>query len=277
MKIALASATPLEFAALRSAIAVLFLFAAVVALRKSLRPPVVVYTALIGIAQVGGFTLFSVLALGYGGVGRSSILAYTFPVWVTLLAWPLLKERPRGLQIVALPLAVLGIACILFPFNVTTGLIGAGYAVCAGIFWAIGAVLTKVVARRHAFDTLSMTAWQCFFGAFVLSVGAGAASHPPVRWDATFAFALFFTSVISYGLGWFLWMYALRGLPAGVASFGILLSPLVGAVTAAVQLGERDPVPQVVGFGVLFVALVVFSLEGVRRTKPIMHLAKTKS
>lgn len=263
MKIALAYSTPVEFAALRSGIAVVCLFAAIVALRKSLRPPVLASTALIGLAQVGGFTLFSVLALAYGGVGRSSILAYTFPLWVTLLAWPLLKERPRGLQIVALPMAMIGIACIIYPFRLANGLVGAAYAIGAGISWAIGAVLTKLVARTHAFDTLEMTAWQCLFGALVLSIGAGIAPHPAVHWDATFGFALFFTSVISYGLGWFLWMYALSGLPAGVAGFGILLSPLIGAVAAAIQLRERDPLPQLVGFAIVFLALLVFSLEGV--------------
>jgi len=276
MKIAIAFATPLEFAALRGAIAMISLFAAVVALRKPLRPPIPGYTIVIGIVQVGGFGLFSVLALEFGGVGRSSILAYTFPLWVALIAWPVLKERPRGFQVLAFPIALVGVAFILYPFDVERGLVGAAYAVLAGILWAIAAVLVKYVGRRHEYDTLTMTAWQMLFGTLVLVAGAAAEPHAAVVWNPVFTFALLFSSIVSNGLGWFLWMYALTGLPAGVASFGILLSPLVGAVAAAVQLGERDPLPQLVGFGLLFFALVVFSLEGVRSRFPLVHPAHSR-
>ena len=143
----------------------------------------------------------------------------------------------------------------------------------AGIVWAIAAVLMKLAARRHTFDTLTMTAWQMLLGTLV---------HQRLRQSVTadrfgpaFVFSLFFGGVVSSALGWFLWMYALSGLSAGVASFGILLCPVVGAVAAALQLGERDPVPQLVGFGVLFLALLVFSLEGVREGTHTVQLAKT--
>jgi len=276
MKIALAYATPLDFAALRGAIATVCLFVALIALRKPLRPEILPYTIVIGIVQVGGFGLFSMLALAYGGVGRSSILAYAFPLWVAVLAWAILKELPRGLAIVALPIALAGFGFILYPFNAERGLIGAGFAVAAGIVWAIGAVLMKFAGRRHEYDTLTMTAWQMLFGTLILCAGAAGAPHPPIDWNRTFIFALFFSSVVSNSLGWFLWMYALSGLPAGTASFGILLSPVVGAVAAAIQLGERDPAPQLVGFGILVVALLVFSLEGVRGGMRVVHLAKSQ-
>lgn len=275
MKIALAYATPFEFAALRGVIAASCLLAVVVALRRPLRPQILGYTIVIGAFQVGGFGLFSMLALEFGTVGKSSILAYTFPLWVALLAWAMLKQRPRGFQIVAFPIALVGFGFILYPFDVERGLIGAACAVGAGIVWAIGAVLMKFAGERHEYDTVTMTAWQMVFGMLVLVAAAALTPHHPIAWDPTFAFALFFSSVVSNGLGWFLWTYALSGLPAGAASFGILLSPIVGAVAAAIQLGERDPVPQLVGFGILFFALVIFSLEGARGGMRFMHLAKT--
>jgi drug/metabolite transporter (DMT)-like permease len=265
MKIALAYATPFEFAAMRGAIATVCLVAVVIALRRPLWPQMPGYTLVIGSFQVGGFGLFSMLALEFGTVGKSSILAYTFPLWVALLAWAILKERPHGLQVVAFPVAVVGFGFILYPFDLDRGLVGAACAVGAGISWAIGAVLMKFAGLRQRYDTVTMTAWQMVFGTLVFIAAAAFTPRPPVAWDAIFAFALFFCSVVSNGLGWFLWTYALSGLPAGAASFGILLSPIVGAVVAAVGLGERDPVPQLVGFAVLFFALVIFSLEGVRR------------
>jgi drug/metabolite transporter (DMT)-like permease len=276
MKIALTYATPLEFSALRCVIAAVTLFAAAFALRAPMRPPVLGTTIVIGVAQVGGFSLFTALALEAGGVGRSSILAYSFPLWVALLAGPILKERPHGFQVAAFPIALAGFAFILYPYQVASSLISAACAVAAGISWALGSVLFKWVAARTTFNTLGMTAWQGFFGSLVLCIGAVAGPHPPIHPDARFAFALFFASVVSNGLGWFLWTYALSGLSASVASFGILLSPIVGAVAAAIQLHERDPLPQLLGFGLLLAALVVFSLQGVREASGAMHLAKSR-
>jgi drug/metabolite transporter (DMT)-like permease len=275
MKIAVAYATPLEFLTLRGAIAIVCLFGALIVMRKPLRPQLPGYTFAIGVTQVGGFGLLTMLALEISGVGRTSILAYTFPFWVALLAWAVLKERAHGLQLLALPIALVGFAFILWPFTLGSSLLGAASAVGAGIVWAIAAVLMKLAARRHTFDTLTMTAWQMLLGTLVLAVAAVLAPHPPIVWAPAFVFSLFFGGVVSNALGWFLWMYALSGLSAGVASFGILLCPVVGAVAAALQLGERDPVPQLVGFGVLFLALLVFSLEGVREGTHTVQLAKT--
>lgn len=276
MKIAIAYASPLEYVTLRGAIALVFLFGALIVMRKPLRPQLPGYTFVIGITQVGGFGLLTMLALQLSDVGRSSILAYTFPFWVALLAGIVLKERAHGLQLVALPIALVGFAFILAPFSFGRSLLGAVCAIGGGIAWAIAAVLMKVAARRHAYDILTMTAWQMLFGTLVLAAAATVTPHPPIVWAPAFVFSLLFGAIVSNSLGWFLWMYALSGLPAGAASFGILLCPVIGAVAAAIQLGERDPFPQLIGFGVLFLALLVFSLEGVRGRTPVVHLAKLR-
>ena len=45
-------------------------------------------------------------ALVDGGPGKTSILVFTMPVWVLLMGWPALGERVRGLQWVAVGLAL---------------------------------------------------------------------------------------------------------------------------------------------------------------------------
>lgn len=204
------------------------------------------------------------LALELGGVGRSSILAYTFPLWVALLGWPLLGNRPKGFEIAALPVALVGFACLLYPFDLSRGLPSAAFAVGSGISWAIAAVLTKLVGRTTAYDALGMTAWQMIFGCLVIGVAVLVGPHPPIVWSGRFIVSLAFAGAVASSLGWFLWIYALQGLPAGIASFGVLLSPVVGAAGAALQLGERPPAIQLAGFALLSAALVVFSLEGRR-------------
>lgn len=264
-KIALRYTTPLDFAALRALLATVALFGVLIARRGAWQVPIPRFTIPAGMAQTGGFGILTMLALQFGGVGRSSILAYTFPLWVALLAWVLLRERLGRLQAIAFPIAAGGFAAIVYPFDLSSGSVSAACAVGAGISWALGAVLTKVAARQQRFDAFAMTAWQLLFGTILVCAVALPFPHRPIVWDGTFIFALLFCSVISNGLGWFLWVYALRGLTAGVASFGILLSPLIGATAAVVQLHEHEPLPQIAGFALIFVALVIFSFQGVNK------------
>lgn len=263
-KIASGYSTPFEFTALRSVLAAFVLFAALVLARKPLRPRVARYAFWIGVAQVGGFGLFTQSALVHGGVGKSAILAYTFPFWVALIAWPVLGERFKGLQLVAIPIALAGVALIMYPFDAVHGILSALFAIAGGLSWAVAAILTKLARRDPAYDTLNVTAWQMLFGAGVLTIGAGIAPHPPIVWSAAFILALTYNAVIANALGWFLWMYSLGRLPAGIASFAVLMVPVVSGIAAALQLHERPPAIQVLGIFVLLVALLVFSAQTLR-------------
>lgn len=260
-KIAAGYSGPFEFTAVRSVLAAVILFAALVLARKPLRPRVPWYAFWIGVTQVGGFGLFTQSALVHGGVGKSAILTYTFPFWVALIAWPALGERFKGLQLVAVPIALTGVILILYPFDAVHGTLSALFAISAGLSWAIATILTKLARRDPAYDTLNVTAWHMIFGACVLSVGAAIAPHPPIVWSVPFIRALLYNAFIANALGWFLWMYALGRLPAGVASFAVLLVPVVGGTAAALQLHERPPVIQLLGIVVLLSALLVFSAQ----------------
>ena len=52
-----------------------------------------------------------------------------------------------------------------------------------------------------------------------------------------------FISIGGAALGWFLWMFILSRLPAGVAGIASLATPVVGVVSAAIQLHEFRPSP----------------------------------
>jgi soluble P-type ATPase/uncharacterized membrane protein len=113
MKVATEYAPPIEFAALRLLLGALLLFAAMIAMRKPLRPERPWAYFWIGVFQSGGFIALATWAVMTAGAGKVSILSYTMPLWVAVLAWPLLGERLRAMQGVAVGLAALGIVLIL--------------------------------------------------------------------------------------------------------------------------------------------------------------------
>jgi drug/metabolite transporter (DMT)-like permease len=106
MKVGLQYAQPFTFSALRTLLGAVGLFALLLVLRRPLRPPPLRWTIAIGLLQTTGFVGLMMWALESGGAGKTSVLTYTMPFWLLLLAWAFLGERLRGVQWLAVALAL---------------------------------------------------------------------------------------------------------------------------------------------------------------------------
>jgi drug/metabolite transporter (DMT)-like permease len=70
-----------------------------------------------------------------------------------------------------------------------------------------------------------------------------------------------------HAIAWFLWLYILEKLPAGVAGMGSLAIPLVGVMSAWLQLGERPGPFEAAGMLLIGLALLILSLYTLRAGK----------
>ena len=255
IKIATADASPYTIAASRLVIATAILFALLALTRRSLAPTPFVPTLILGLLQTTGWTLLQTLAVAQAGAGKSAVLGYTMPFWAALLAWPFLGERIAGMRWVALALAAAGLAFVVVPLN--AGSFAAdGLAVLAGVSWGASAVYAKRLRRRYDVELLSLTTWQMLWGTIPLVV-LMLAIGGPVRWTGSFVASMAFMSVGGAALGWFLWMFILSRLPAGVAGIASLATPVVGVLAAAIQLHEIPSLSELAGMVLIVVALVV--------------------
>jgi drug/metabolite transporter (DMT)-like permease len=227
-----------------------------------LRPPPLLWAAAIGLLQTALFNSLATLALDVGGAGKVSVLAYTMPFWLLLLAWPFLGERLRGLQWPAVALAFAGLVLVVRPWDIGGALSGV-LACAAGLVWAAAALLIKLLQRRRYVDTLSLTAWQMAFGAVPLIVIAVATQSGWPQWTGTFAACLAYTVLLSSGLCYLLWFFALRALSAGAAGMGTLAVPVIGVMAAWIQLGERPLAVEAVGMALIVAGLAVLAACGV--------------
>ncbi|HSO05936.1 MAG TPA: DMT family transporter [Pelomicrobium sp.] len=255
MKRVTAYAGPFDFAALRMAIGTLVLFAVLIATGRTLRLPSWRGALILGLSQTAGFTGLAQWALVAGGAGKTAVLAYTMPFWVLLLAWPILGERVRGTRWIPVILSGLGLVLVLEPWHLQGTLVSGVLAVASGLVWAAGAVLIKRVERHRPPDLLALTAWQMALGTVLLGVVTLAVPQRPIEWNAYFVVALAYIGVAGTALGWLLWIYVLRRLPAGTASLGILSVPVIGVLAAAIELGERPSGPELAGMLAIGAAL----------------------
>lgn len=260
MKIAVQYAPPVEFAALRLLLGALVLFACLALLRKDLRPQRLWPFVWIGIFQSGGFIGLATWAVLISGAGKVAVLSYTMPLWVAVAGWPLLGERLSGRQMVALLVALAGIALIVGIAH-PGSLLADTLALLSGVCWAAGVIITKRVQRSGNIDVLGLTAWQMLFGAVVAGVAALAMPEHAIVWNATFAGALAYNVIAASALAFFLWVYVLNHLPARDASMGTLANPVIGIIAAWLQLGEVPNASEAIGMGLVILALGALALE----------------
>jgi drug/metabolite transporter (DMT)-like permease len=256
MKIALGYVQPFTFAALRTFLGALALMAVLPLLKRPMRPKAFWPTALLGVLQTTGFVGLLTWALEDGGAGKTSVLTYTMPFWLLLMAWVVLGEKLRGFQWPAVALALAGLVLILEPWRLQ-GKTSDFLALGGALFWAASAVYAKILRRRHEVDLLSLTAWQMLLGSLPLIAIALFTWEGPPRWTGTFIAALVFVAVFGNALAWVLWLYILHSFRAGTAGLAMLLTPVIGLSSAWIQLGERPGLVEGMGMLAIVAALLL--------------------
>jgi drug/metabolite transporter (DMT)-like permease len=261
-KIGVADAPPFTVGALRNLGAALLLLLAAVLTRRPLRPKPLGWLVLLGLLQTTGMVGLSMWALEKGGAGQTSVLAYTMPFWLLLLAWTFLGERIHGLQWAAVACALAGLVAVVSPWRLE-GVMSSLLAVGSGLLWAASAVVVKLIRRRSSLNLLALTGWQMLFGALPLAVIALLTSRVGPTWSGSFIASLSYLIVFSEALGWCLWLYVLATLPASTAGIAVLATPVIATLVSWVQLGERPGGLEAVGMGLILLALCVITLHAI--------------
>lgn len=270
MKIALQYAGPFQFAALRTFLGAVVLFAVIYVTKRPLALKEFPTMLVLGVLQTIGFTGLLIWALVEGGAGKTAVLTYTMPFWVLLFAWPMLGEKVQGWQWLAVVSAVLGMLLIFDPLHIKSDGFSMFLAICSGVFWALSAIISKKLHQRSPhLDLLNLTAWPMLIGSVPMLAIAFVVPAPPIQWTGYFISAVLFNVFLSGALAWLLWLYALQRLPAGVASMASMLAPVIGVIAAWIQLNEVPNTFELTGMLLIAIALVLISVITMRKHQPV--------
>ena len=265
MKQVLDYAGPFDFAALRYGGGAVVLLIVLAVRRESLRPTPLKLTVAVGLCQTTAFQALSQWALVGGGAGHVSMLAYTMPFWVVLLAWWLLKDKPTPRHWLGLALAAAGLVCVMEPWHGLGSLHSSLLAVAGGFAWALGTVLSKRMFELHAPSPLSFTAWQMVFGAVALGVIALVVPSRPIAWTPAFIYGLTYSVVLASSLAWLLWLFVVRSLPTTVAGLSSLAVPVMAVVLGMFILDQYPDAFETAGIALIVAGLLAVSGAGRRR------------
>ncbi len=260
MKLALTHAHPITFNIERTWVAIGVLFAVLVLRRRRLLPESWVAVAVTGFFQTTVNMGSTTMAIADGGAGRAAVLVFTMPFWTVLLAWPVLGERVRGVQWIALALAFVGLTLVIEPWHWEGELESKAWAVLSGFGWACGTIAMKHFQRVRGFDMLNFIAWQMLIGILPLCLLPLALPLPDTHWSVTYVGLLLWTGAVASGFGFVLWIGVLRFLTAGTASLNLLAIPVIALLSSMAVFGERLSESEWIGIGCIGAGLVVMSL-----------------
>jgi drug/metabolite transporter (DMT)-like permease len=212
---------------------------------------------LAALLNVTGWMVLMGLALLWLPASEAALIAYTMPVWASLLAWPVLGERPTVLRTVALVMAFAGLAVIMGGNGIsatTEKLPGIVMALCGALGFALGTVLAKRLPVP--LPPIPAAAWQIGLGCFpIVIIGLAFETTHIEKVTTLGAWLLVYSTVIQFCIAYVSWFAALARLPASVAAIGTMAVPVIGVVASAIALGEPLGLTQIVA--------LAFTLAGV--------------
>ena len=264
MKVALLDSPALTFSSMRSLLSAAALFIVLGLMRQPFKPKRRGSLVALGLLQTMGFVGFASLAVATGAAGKSAVLAYTMPFWTLLMAGPLLGERVRGVQWLAVGLAAAGLIGILSPWGETLDVTASLFSLGAAWSWAASNIVAKRM-QLEGHELLNVSAWQMTIGGVGLSALALWLDTEPVNWTVSFSLALVYNVVLATALAWMLWLYALNRLSAGASGLASLGAPVFALVAAWLQLGEVPTRAEAAGMLFIVAALGWLSYVGWRR------------
>jgi len=197
------------------------------------------------------------LALLWLPASEAALIAYTMPVWASVLAWPILGERPNLLRVISLAMAFAGLAAIMGGNGFAASaakLPGIIMALGGAIGFAVGTVLAKKLPLN--LPPLSAAAWQIGIGCLPVAIiglfveKADVAALSNLGW-----ILIVYSTVIQFCVAYVSWFAALARLPASVAAIGTMAVPVIGVIASAVALHEP--------LGVGQITALAFTLAGV--------------
>jgi drug/metabolite transporter (DMT)-like permease len=275
MKIGLHDAGPVAFAAIRCLGGAIILALVLLALRRSFRIVEPWTVAAIGLLQTALAQGLIAMALHGGQAGKSAVLNYTLPVWVMILGFLFLKERPRLMQWLATAVAFAGVMVMTFLNGKAVSWEPIVFALSASICWGAGTVVTQALMRRHAgrIDTLALTAWQLGIGGLVLTALAFVVPEAPLNWTPSLILSLIYNVGPASAVAFLLWFMLQQRIEANVLSLIVLIVPLVGIAAGWLQLGERPSGPDAIGMALILAGIAVMVLSQ-RRKLPVTAQAE---
>ena len=234
------------------------------------KPADLLQMCLLGLLNVCVSMLFLQMSVYYGKASVSAVLVSSNPLFVSIFALLILREKLSLPQVFGLVLALVGIALLVLgegdfgsakyldlPLSIALGLV-------SSLTFGLYTVLTKRLIETHG---KTLTNSVSFLGGaaalFIYSVATGKPLLIPFSWSSA-AIMLYLGAIVS-GLSYLMFFEGMACLGAGQASLYFFLKPVLASLLALLFLREALAPLQLVA---IFVIVAGLTLSRVLKSSP---------
>lgn len=242
------------------------------------------YFALLGLIGIALCMPILQMAVSYTNSSVAAVMFSCNPVFVTFLAFFLLREPIKPRHIAALTLEIIGTVVIISPWNVKLNMTGVLLALLSTLLFSLYGVMGK---RKVAeFGGAVVTCFSFFFGslivlAFILlthvpgvaqlfrDIGLESFANIPVFAGYTLQNLpyVLFVSVGVAGIGFCAYFLAMEYQPASVVSLVYFFKPALSPLLAWAVHGEEISKSMLIGVALIVVGSLVSIIPGIMETR----------
>lgn len=214
--------------------------------------------ALVGLLLALAY-IVQTIGLNYTTAGKNAFLTTVYVLLVPFGSWMIFGQKLGKRNFLAAGLMLAGIGCLSLDGESGGLNIGDLLTILCGVFYAAHIMAVERCQRRT--NTYALIVLQfAFAAAFAAGYHLLFERSLPVRFSAGTVGSLLYLSVFSTTIAMSLQNIGQSMAPASHASILLSLESVFGALASCIFLGEAVTVRMLLGFAVIFAALVVNSL-----------------
>jgi len=246
----------------------------------------IAYFALLGLVGIALCMPILHMAVSYTNSSVAAVMFSCNPVFVTFLAYFLLKEPIKPRHIVALALEILGTVIIISPWDSKLNMTGVALALLSPLLFSLYGVMGK---RKVAeYGGAVVTCFSFMFGSLIVLIfilithipaiayifqGAGLDSFSNIPIFAGYTLEnlpyVLFVSVGVAGIGFCTYFLAMEYQPASVVSLVYFFKPALSPVLAWMVHGEEITQSMFVGVSFIVIGSLCSIIPGIIEAKRV--------
>jgi drug/metabolite transporter (DMT)-like permease len=212
---------------------------------------------------IAGSLLFSATAMQqvgllYTKVANASFLTSLYAVFTPFLLWISFREKPHGLDLIAVALAGVG-AFLLSTAGKFVAHPGDIIEVTGSIFWALHFVVLGKFASK--FESISFAAGHFFICGFLNFVIGLFLEDISILAALPLLGAILYRATLSIGIGYTLQVWGQKHTPPTDAALILGLEAVFAVFAAWIMLGQSLVLIQVIGCVIIFIGVLISQLK----------------
>lgn len=260
-KVGLMYMTPLWYTAARLLVGTISMMILVTAIKQISLPKRKEFPLIltIGLLQISIYILLANIGLAYLPAGRSSLLAYTTPLWVMPIATLFFHEEAGLRRWIGFFLGIAGLVILLSPWQMDWSdhnvIFGSFMLLLASLCWAISMFCVRYMAWTKS--PLQLIPWQLLIGTIPIVIFALIKEPAPqIEWNMPLVLSLVYTGILVTGISYWIGVVVNKELPTIVVSLGFLAVPVFSLVVSALFMHEVIDIPTACAMALILLGLL---------------------